>query len=98
MMAPGAGFCGGTRYRSKNRCRPKKQKKRSSLQNKLVFSPKVCDDQEKKKQKKTNNMWVFGLEKKNKHVKWCHPKMVTPGAGRPPLATPLVFELSNLLY
>ena len=22
-------------------------------------------------------------------IKWCHPKMVSPGAGRPPLATPL---------
>ena len=30
---------------------------------------------------------------KEKKLKWCHPKMVTPGAGRPPppppVATPL---------
>ena len=45
MVAPGAGFRGGTLYRPKYRGRPKK--KRSSLQNELVFSPKVCDDKKK---------------------------------------------------
>ena len=87
---------GGTRgvilwwhlYRPKNRWRPKKK---SSLQTELVFSPKVCDDKKKKRFLRTNQ-WVFGLKKKQKN-KWCHPKRVTPGAGRPPsppsLATPL---------
>ena len=44
MVAPGAGFCGGTLFRTKNRWRPKK---RSPLQNKWVFGPKVCEDQKK---------------------------------------------------
>ena len=52
------------------------QKKRSSLQNELVFSPKVCDDQIKKVF--ISNQWVFGLYRK-KTNKLCHPKMVTPG-------------------
>ena len=62
------------------------QKKRSSLQNKLVFSPKVSDDQ--KKRSLPTNQWVFSLKRKKQTI-WSHPKMVTPGAGRPPLATPL---------
>ena len=44
MVALGAGFRGVTLYRPKYSLR---QKKRSSLQNELVFSPKVCDDQKK---------------------------------------------------
>ena len=58
----------------------KDKKKTSLLQNELVFSPKVCDDQKKK---------VFAYQSvgfwspKKKEPKWCHPKMVTPGAGRP---------------
>ena len=46
MVAPGAGFRGGTLYRPKKG--EDQQKKRSSLQNELVFSPKVCDDQKEK--------------------------------------------------
>ena len=78
---------GGTRgriswchpWRLKYSWRPKKyKKKRSSLQNNLVFSPKVCNDQ--KKRYLPPSQWVFGLKKN----KWCHPKMVTPGASRPP--------------
>ena len=29
-------------------------------------------------------------------IKWCHPKMVTPGAGRPPLATPLLLIFHSI--
>ena len=48
----------------------------------------------KKKRSLPANQWVFGL-KGIKKPKWCHPKMVTTGAGRPPvppLATPLRSE------
>ena len=45
MVAPGAGFRVGTLYRPKNSLKTKK--KRSSVQNELVFSPKVCDDQKR---------------------------------------------------
>ena len=78
MMAPGAGFRGGTLYGPKNRRRPKK---RSLLQNELVFSLQVCDDQKKKSSPTVQ--WVCSL-KRNKQNKWCYPKMVTPGAGRDP--------------
>ena len=47
-VAPGARFRGGTLFRTKNRWRPNK-KKRSPLQNKWVFGPKVCEEQKKKK-------------------------------------------------
>ena len=56
------------------------------MQNELVFSSKVCDDQKKKKKKKGLCLPSSGFsvsKEKNKN-KWCHPKMVTPGAGRPP--------------
>ena len=36
----------------------------------------------KKKRFLPTNQWVFGLKRK-KQTKWCHPKMMTPGAGRP---------------
>ena len=53
-----------------------------------VFSPKVCDDQRKKKRSLPTNHWVFGLKRKKN-------KMVTPEAGRPnPLETPLFTLLS----
>ena len=42
------------------------QKKRSSLQNELVFSPKVCDDQ--KKSFLPTNQWVFGIKRKKKQT------------------------------
>ena len=52
-----------------------------------VFSPKVCDDQKKKRSLPTHQ-WVFGLKRKKN-------RMVTPEAGRPtPLATPLFTLLS----
>ena len=57
-----------------------KKKKRSSLQNELVFSPKVCDDQKKVFAYQSVGFW----SKKQNKPKWYHPKMVTPGAGRPP--------------
>ena len=60
------------------------QKKRSLLQNELVFSPKVCDDQ-----KKALCLPISGFLVSKEKNKWCHPKMVTPGAGRSPLTTPL---------
>ena len=63
------------------------QKKRSSLQEELVFSPKVRDDQKKKrKEKKVFAYQTVGFrsqKKKKTKNKWCHPKMVTPGAGPP---------------
>ena len=46
MVAPGAGFRDGTLFRTKNRWRPKK---RSPLQNKWVFGPKVYVKTKKKK-------------------------------------------------
>ena len=55
------------------------KKKRSSLQNEFVFSPKVCD---LKKKGLCLPISGFSVSKEKKN-KWCHPKMVTPGAGRP---------------
>ena len=63
MVAPGAGFRGDTLYRPKDIWRPRK----SSLQNELIFSPKVCDDQKKKSL--PTNQWVFGLKRKKKTQK-----------------------------
>ena len=63
------------------------EKKRSSLQNKLVFSVRKYMMTKKKKKSLPTKQWVFGLQK----------KMVTPEAGRPtppPLATPLFTLLS----
>ena len=67
MVAPGAGFRGGTLYRQKigenqKKKKKKEKRKRSSLQNELVFGPKVCDDQ--KKRSLPTNPWVFGLKRK----------------------------------
>ena len=60
------------------------KKKRSSLQNELVFSPKVCDDQ-KKKEKRVFAYQSDGFRPEEKKIpKWCHPKMVTPGRPPPP--------------
>ena len=81
MVAPGAGFWGGTLYRPQSRWRPKKKKglrcKTSwfSVQKYVMTKNKVFAYQSVsfRSQKKTTT--------KNK---WCHPKMVTPGAGRPP--------------
>ena len=67
MVARWAGFRGGTLFRSKNRCRPKKKLKRSSLQNEWVFSPKVCEDQ--KRRSSPNNLWVFGLNEDGDQTK-----------------------------
>ena len=75
-VAPGAGFCGGSLYRPKNRWRSKK-KERSSLQKELVFNPKVCDDF-----KKNICLSISGFsvskEKNNKtndvNPKWWHPE------------------------
>ena len=71
---------------SKSRWRPKK---RSSTKIECVFGPKV----KTKKRSSPEIECVFGPNKwwgPNKLTKWCHPKMMTPGAGCPPLlATPL---------
>ena len=45
----------------------KKKRKRSSLQNEWVFSPKVCEDQ--KKRSSPNNLWVFGLNEDGNQTK-----------------------------
>ena len=70
------------------------KKKRSSPQNQWVCGPQNRD-QTKCKQvgihHKSVELW-FHI------IIWCHPKMVTPGAGRPsrpPLATPLLQNLST---
>ena len=39
-------------------------KKSPSLQNELVFSPKVYDDQKKSNRSLPTNQWVFGLKRK----------------------------------
>ena len=60
----------------------KNKKKRSSLQNELAFGLKVCND--KKKKVFAYQSVGFRSQKKTKKNKWCHPKMVTLGAGRQP--------------
>ena len=56
------------------------KKKKSSPQNQRVFGPIEDRDQIKLKKKgihKLVELW-FHI------ITWCHPKMVTPGAGRHP--------------
>ena len=70
MVAPGAGFCGGTLYRPKNIIdEDQKKKKRSSLKNELVFSPKVPYVMTPpNKRSSPTNQWVFGLKRKKNGV------------------------------
>ena len=79
MVAPGAGFRGGTLYRPKNRLRQKKKGLRCKTSwfsvRKYVMT---------KKEKVFAYQSVTFRSQKKKEPKWCHPKMVTPGAGRPP--------------
>ena len=67
VAAPGAGFRGGTRFRTKNNSwRPKK---RSSLQNKWVFGPEVREDQKKGLRLKISEFLVqmrMGMTKQSK--------------------------------
>ena len=60
----------------------KEKRKKSSLQNELAFGPKVCDD--KKKVFAYQSVGFRSQKKTNKNNKWCHPKMVTLGAGHQP--------------
>ena len=82
MVAPGAGFRGGILYRS---WRPKKKK--SLLQNELVFSLKVCDD--KKKKKKIFAYQSVGFRSQKKKKQMVSPQNGNTRSGPPPLATPL---------
>ena len=103
MVTPGAGFCGVTPFRSKNRWKPREKKvialKLVGFWPRNMWSPKHKD-------KKVFAAKLVGFRPKwgrkkdllHKSVEiwfhliiWCHPKMVTPGAGRPPLATPLAW-------
>ena len=62
----------------------KKKEKKVFAEKRVGFQSEstVCDNQKKKK--------VFAYQsvgfrsQKKKKLKWCHPEMVTPGAGRPP--------------
>ena len=87
MVAPGAGIRGGTLHRPKYRWRPKKKvfaARGVGFQSESTWWPKK---KKKKKRKKglclPNSGFSVSKEKKNKKNKWCHPKMVTPGAGPP---------------
>ena len=84
MVAPGAGFRGGTLYRPKYRWRAKRKCFRCKTSwfsvRKYVMTKKkgLC-------------LPISGFSvSKQKKPKWCHPKMVTPA---PPLATPLNWPL-----
>ena len=84
MVAPGAGFCGGTLYRPKI---GEDQTKGLSCKTSWFSVRKYVMT---KKRSSPTNQWDFGLKRKKN--KWCHLKMVTLWAGRPPpppLATPL---------
>ena len=86
MVAPRRGFRSGsgTLFRSKNG-RPKQ--KRNSPQNERVFGLNEDRDQTKQKKKGIHHKSV---ELRFHTIIWCHPKIVTPGAGSPPpQATPL---------
>ena len=82
MVAPGAGFRGGTLYRPKNRWRPKRKglccKTSWFSVRKYVMTKKI------KKRSLPTNQRVFGLKRKKTKNKWCHPKMVPHGASSPP--------------
>ena len=69
MVAPGAGFRGVTLYRPKY---SRRSKKTSSLQNELIFSPKVCDDRKKKEKVFACQSVGFWSQKKK------NPSGVTP--------------------
>ena len=93
MVAPGAGFRGDTLYRPNNWQRPKK---RSSLQNELVFSRKVCDDQKTNKKGLCLPISGFSVSKEKK-TQMVSPQNGDTGGGPPPpppppppLATPLL--------
>ena len=83
MVALGAGFVAAP-FIGQNIGEDQK-KKRTLLQNELVFSPKAAYVMTKKKKGLCLPISGFSVSKeKNKNKsKWCHPKMVTPGAGRP---------------
>ena len=65
-------------------------KKKDFAAKRVGFQSKVCDDQKKRKKVFAYQSVDFRSQKK-KTNKCCHPKMVTPGAGRPSDATDLVY-------
>ena len=82
MVVPGVGFRGGTLYRPEYWWRPKK--KGSSLQNELVFNPKVCDDQKQNK-KKVFAYQSLGFQSQKKKKQTVSPQNGdTPGRAAPP--------------
>ena len=79
MVAPGVGFRGVTLFIGQNLTEDQKKKglrcKTSwfSVRKYVMTKKKVFAYQ-------SVGFW----SQKKKKTKWCHPKMVTPGAGRPP--------------
>ena len=64
------------------------------MQNALVFSPQVCNDQKKGLRLPISG---FSVSKQKIETKWCHPKMVTPGAAPPPpISDATVVELEQV--
>ena len=86
MVAPGAGFRGGTLYGPK----VGEDHKKKGLRCKTSWFS-VRKHVMTKKKGLCLPISGFSVSKEKNTNKWYHPKMVTSGAGRPPppLATPL---------